>query len=65
MVTGMSMKEIVKMIEYGMKCICAGNDGSEVKQLHDSTFDDIVARAILENDREKQEQEAEVGAAKP
>jgi hypothetical protein len=24
---GMSMKEIVKMIEYGMKCICAGNDG--------------------------------------
>ncbi len=38
----------------------AGNDGSEVKQLNDSTFDDIVARAILENDREKQEQEAEV-----
>ena len=57
---GMSMAEMVKMIEYGMKCIVAGNDGKEVKLLQESTFEEIVARATKENEDEKLEMQAEL-----
>ena len=60
---GMSMAEMVKMIEFGMKCIVAGNDGKEVKKLEESTFDEIAARATKENEDEKLEMQAELVSA--
>ncbi|MGB1597890.1 MAG: helicase-related protein, partial [Promethearchaeia archaeon] len=56
---GMSMGEIVKMIEYGMKCIVAGNDGNEIKWLGQASFEEIEAKARQETERELEEMEAE------
>ncbi|EKX46521.1 hypothetical protein GUITHDRAFT_70514 [Guillardia theta CCMP2712] len=52
---GMSMAEIVKMIEYGMRCIVSGDNSKDVDELRAASFDEIVDRAKADLEKERAE----------